>query len=171
MPSWSEIRPRSKAGCADAASGSTLKKKAMLFATLADQNTKRRNFWSLKLISTISPASYLDMIVLELNASVILTDSGGVQKEACFANVPCVTIRNETDWVETISSRNNFLGVTTSQTIIGAYQKTERSTSEKTGMPYGDGNSSPHLVEILLPSYFQKASIENDSRSTTLLDK
>jgi UDP-N-acetylglucosamine 2-epimerase len=73
-------------------------------------------------VRIISPVSYLDMISLEINARIILTDSGGMQKEALFAQVPCVTLRNETEWVETVACGWNYLGGTTPDSILNAFQ-------------------------------------------------
>lgn len=65
--------------------------------------------WDAPGVHLVEPASYREMIALELGASVVCTDSGGVQKEAYWAGVPCLTLRSETEWTETVESGWNEL--------------------------------------------------------------
>jgi UDP-N-acetylglucosamine 2-epimerase len=76
--------------------------------------------WSASLVTTIQPVSYLEMLLLEGRARFILTDSGGVQKEAYFLKVPCITLRDETEWQETLENDCNVLTGCSEQKILQA---------------------------------------------------
>jgi UDP-N-acetylglucosamine 2-epimerase len=99
-------------------------------------------------VNIIDPVGYLDMLQLEEHADCILTDSGGVQKEAYLLGVRCVTLREETEWVETIESGWNQLVGADTDAIITAVE-TWRPAGERPSY-FGDGNASEKIVELLV---------------------
>ena len=99
-------------------------------------------------VHLIPPASYLQMLSLEASASVILTDSGGVQKEAYWLGVPCVTLRDETEWVETVDLGWNVVAGCDPDAVAAAVGRV-RPTSPRPPV-YGDGHSAEGIVATLV---------------------
>lgn len=100
-------------------------------------------------VRRIAPVSYLDMICLMANARAILTDSGGVQKEAYFAGVPCITLRNETEWPETLAGGWNRLTGAATDAIIEGYQEAVSTADRPTVNCFGGGRSGEKIVELI----------------------
>jgi len=101
-------------------------------------------------IKLIEPVSYLNMLNLEKHARAILTDSGGVQKEAYWLKVPCLTLRDETEWIETVKSGWNVLAGTKAERIIKEVRKeVGRRRPLKNIKIHGDGKASVKIVEHL----------------------
>ncbi|WP_237228352.1 non-hydrolyzing UDP-N-acetylglucosamine 2-epimerase [Rubinisphaera sp. JC750] len=100
-------------------------------------------------VTVTEPLSYLEMIVLERNAGLILTDSGGVQKEAFVFGVPCVTIRDQTEWTETIECGANRLTETAPEAILRtvAEQLLKSGKLPDAGPYYGNGNASRDIAQ------------------------
>jgi UDP-GlcNAc3NAcA epimerase len=99
----------------------------------------------------IEPVGYYDMIMLEKNAKMIVTDSGGIQKEAYFYQVPCVTLRDQTEWVELVESGwNCLISPNSSEEILQKLQyQIHQTLLLDTTQLYGDGTASRKIIEIL----------------------
>ena len=95
------------------------------------------------------PVNYLDMIALTSRARTVLTDSGGVQREAYFARVPCVTLRDETEWTETVESGWNILAGTSTEAIVEAFGKLQGASIAEPPAHFGDGRAAGRIVEII----------------------
>ena len=105
----------------------------------------------------VEPLDYIDMIFLEKSAKMILTDSGGVQKESFFYNVPCITMRDETEWVETVKLGWNKVVGANKMTIVDAYESFLSSVPKnKNKKPYGSGDSAEKIVNHILKNFKDK---------------
>jgi UDP-N-acetylglucosamine 2-epimerase (non-hydrolysing) len=112
---------------------------------------KRMSEFHLKVgnVRLIDPLDFLGFLELESNARLILTDSGGVQEEACILGVPCVTLRNSTERPETLEVSSNILAGTSSEKILQSVEimlGRENSWSN----PFGDGKAGERIVGIIM---------------------
>lgn len=98
-------------------------------------------------IKIIEPVGYLDMISLEMHSKKIVTDSGGVQKEAFFMHKPCVTMRDETEWIETVENGWNVVVGTDKVKILKAI--TEFMPKQKQENIFGDGTAAEKILNII----------------------
>lgn len=101
-------------------------------------------------IRLIDPVGYLDMVQLERCAAVVATDSGGVQKEAFFYGVPCITLRDETEWVELVDLGWNKIVPPTDPRLIAEAVQNVMGRQGAEGQPYGDGQAAQKIVRVLL---------------------
>jgi UDP-GlcNAc3NAcA epimerase len=102
----------------------------------------------------IQPVGYFDMIALEKSSRMILTDSGGIQKEAYWLKVPCITLRDETEWVETVENGWNRLTGADSTAIIDAVLNF-MPTSEQATL-YGDGKAADQTLQKIIKDFERK---------------
>lgn len=100
-------------------------------------------------VRVLDSVGYLDMLWLERNAAVIVTDSGGVQKEAFFHRVPCVTVRDETEWTELVTSGWNRLADARSPTSIQSAVDAALGNPGQDITPYGDGKAAERIASAL----------------------
>lgn len=108
-----------------------------------------------ELISLIPAVSFLDMIRLEAGASVILTDSGGVQKEAWFMEKPVVVLREETEWVEIIEAGNGVLTGADAEQIINVSRKFLDAPPKSYPPIFGDGQAARQILNVLTTAIWQ----------------
>lgn len=99
-------------------------------------------------IRSIDPVGYLDMLVLQTHAKKVLTDSGGVQKESYCLGTPCITLRSETEWVETLEDGWNVLAGVDKRAIMNAAEAPYPKVPQR--KYYGDGQASAKIADILL---------------------
>jgi len=101
-------------------------------------------------IKLIEPVGYLDMLVLEKNANMILTDSGGVQKEAFFFGIPCIVLREETEWKELVKLGAAKVTGADEQNIIEACKQFNTYFPMKLPPIFGDGNAASFICERII---------------------
>jgi UDP-N-acetylglucosamine 2-epimerase len=98
-------------------------------------------------IRVVRPVGYLDMLVLEKNAMKILTDSGGVQKEAYIFKIPCITLRDNTEWVETVEDGWNVLVGADEEKIVRGANEFEPGNKQRN--VFGEGDASERIAKIV----------------------
>ncbi len=99
-------------------------------------------------LKMIEPQDYFSFIQLESNAKLILTDSGGIQEEACILRIPCVTLRDNTERPETIGVGANLLAGTTANEIVDCSHKMMDKAADWFN-PFGDGNAAKKIIDIV----------------------
>jgi len=98
----------------------------------------------------IDPVGYLDMMMLERSARLIVTDSGGVQKEAFFYKVPCVTLREDTEWVELVElGWNRLVPPQSADAVERGVLSSLESPPGRDSQPYGDGRAAEKIVRVV----------------------
>jgi len=114
---------------------------------------------ALRHVKMINPVSYIESLALIRNARLVLTDSGGVQKEAFWLRTPCVTLRESTEWVETVElGANRLVGADPVKIVRAVREILEnesevRNTIESAPNPFGDGKASERIVEAVKGSF------------------
>ena len=114
--------------------------------------TMLRRIEQCRRLHLMSPVSFLDMISLEKNAAIVLTDSGGVQKEAFFYRTPCIILRSETEWTEIVEAGAGIIAGADYERIMAAF---EQLLHKQLASPtlFGDGQASEKIVKEIIDYY------------------
>ena len=122
---------------------------AKMMDKLLHVNTKKQIKES-DLLKIIPPAGFLDMIALEKNAELIITDSGGVQKEAYFFEKPCIILRPQTEWLEIVETKSAIITDTNSEKILKATDYFLNNKDLNFPPVFGDGNAASFIAQEIL---------------------
>ena len=123
-----------------------------LLKTNLDEELQKQIFNNTS-ISLIPPVSFLEMIALERHARLVMTDSGGVQKEAYFFKKPCIILRPETEWVEIAQTGNAILADANESRIMQAWQHFKDNPPTKFPEIFGDGQAAEFMLENMLKAW------------------
>ena len=107
-------------------------------------------------IRLIPPVSFLEMIALERHAQLVMTDSGGVQKEAYFFKKPCIILRSETEWVEIVQTGNAILADADESRIMEAWKHFQSNPPTNFPEIFGDGHAAKFMLEKMLENFSAK---------------
>ena len=105
------------------------------------------------LLTIINPAGFLDMIALEKNAELIITDSGGVQKEAYFFKKPCIILRPQTEWVEIVETKSAVISDTNSKIILEATERFLSNPDLEFPEVFGNGYAASFIAQEILNQF------------------
>jgi UDP-GlcNAc3NAcA epimerase len=122
---------------------------AKLVKTNLDENLQKQIF-NCQNIKLIPPVSFLEMIALERHAQLIMTDSGGVQKEAYFFKKPCIILRPETEWVEIVETGNAILADADESRIMKAWQHFKNNPPTVFPEIFGDGHAAEFMLDKII---------------------
>lgn len=100
-------------------------------------------------IKTIDPVGFFDFLILEKNAKLIFTDSGGVQEESCILQTPCITLRDNTERPETLRVGSNILAGTDPNKILKSVKELIQKNN-KWKNPFGDGKSAKRIIKLII---------------------
>ena len=122
---------------------------------MIDELVKENNYEN---IYFVEPVDYLSMLYLTKNSKKVITDSGGLQKECYILNVPCITVRDQTEWVETLNNGYNVLAKPDYNDLYNKIISAKINDSKKINY-YGDGNASEKIVGILSDFEWKRSNL------------